>query len=235
MIRSGKSPVYGHLTGPSMVDYSGRLAAVFFLSGCNFRCGFCHNLQLMEFQDSRLSWAGLDRACLSFSENWVDAAVISGGEPTLCKELPELITFFRNHGWRVKLDTNGSRPDMLKKIIGEIDYVAMDIKTSLERYPEVTGCSDTLRISESIDLIMNAPVDYEFRTTVIESIHPVETIKEAVSLIKGARRYVLQPFVPQPGLPDPSMETLQRTSPDYMQKLAGTIAGQVQEALIRGE
>ncbi len=235
MIRSGRSPVYGHLTGPSMVDYPGRLAAVFFLSGCNFRCGFCHNLQLMDLQGSRLSWAGLDRACLAFCENWVDAAVISGGEPTLCKELPDLISFFRNHGWRVKLDTNGSRPDMLKKIIGEIDYVAMDIKTSLEHYPEVTGCSDTAGISESIELIMNAPVDYEFRTTVIESIHPVETIKEAASLIQGARRYVLQPFVPQPGLPDPSMESLPRTSPDYMQKLADTIAGQVEEALIRGE
>ncbi len=235
MIRSGKSPVYGHLDGPSMVDYPGRLAAVFFLSGCNFRCGFCHNAQLISRQSSHLSWPGLDHACSSFRENWVDAAVISGGEPTLCRELPDLISFFRNYGWRVKLDTNGAMPGMLNRIIGKIDYVAMDIKTSLEHYPEITGFSDTARISESIKLIMNAPVDYEFRTTVVEPLHPVDRIMDIASLIEGARRYVLQPFVPQPGLADSSMENIARTSPDYMEKLAGAIGKQVHQVLIRGE
>ncbi len=235
MTPPAESPVYGHLAGPSMVDYPGKLAAVFFLSGCNFRCRFCHNAALIDRQNAHLSWTRLEQACSSLRDNWADAAVISGGEPTLCEELPELISFFHEYGWSVKLDTNGARPRVLEEILGELDYVAMDIKTSLAHYPDITGFSDTDRIADSVKLIMDAPVDYEFRTTVEESMHSVETMADIASLIEGARRYVLQPFVPQPGLPDPSLESFPRTSPDYMEKLADAVGGHVQKVLIRGE
>lgn len=226
------SPVYAHLKNPTMVDYPGHLSALFFLTGCNFTCGFCHNSQLAVRQDVRLSWSELSSLCEGFKKQWVDAAVISGGEPTLDEDLPELIRFLRHFGWHIKLDTNGSRPEILKDVVPLVDYVAMDIKCSAARYPKFAGFSATSRMLESIEIIREKAADYEFRTTVIESVHDDEEMLAIAGLLQGAKRYVLQPFIPRDDLPDPELSTQPRTSSDRLEQIKELMAGKADEVLI---
>lgn len=211
--------IYGYLTNPSMVDYPGHLSAVFFVSGCNFSCGFCHNAALLGAPQPGLSREGLDAACREFDQQWVKAAVVSGGEPTLANDLPELLQGFRQRGWAVKLDTNGSRPEVLRQIIPLVDYVAMDIKCPLAQYPQLTGFRQLDAIRQSVDLIKQQAPDYEFRTTIIPGVHDEAAMQQLAPLLTGAKRYILQPFVPKPGLLDPAFETLPRTSPDLLNQI----------------
>lgn len=228
------SPVYGFLRNPSMVDYAGHLSAVFFLSGCNFGCGFCHNARLMGRRRAGLSWTRLAETCRRFRENWADAAVITGGEPTLSAGLVELIAFLRQQGWFIKLDTNGSNPKRLERCLPLVDYVAMDVKASPLRYPYVVGYSGVDRIAASVSLIREHAADYEFRTTVIEPVHDDDQMRQIGELIRGARRYVLQPFVPKPGLPDASYESYPRTTPQRLNALHAIMAEYCDKVEVRG-
>jgi pyruvate formate lyase activating enzyme len=161
--------------------------------------------------------------------------VISGGEPTLWElELPELIAFFRRFGFAVKLDTNGSRPDILAKILPHLDYVAMDIKCEPEQYPELVGFHDWGKIEESIELIKNSDVEHEFRTTIIEDVHSHDHAHAIRPLIKGAKRYILQPFQPQEHLPDKKLRTVARTKPSHLRKLRDLLHGSAHEVIARG-
>ncbi|MDD4013985.1 MAG: anaerobic ribonucleoside-triphosphate reductase activating protein, partial [Candidatus Omnitrophica bacterium] len=154
----------------SLVDYPGHLAAVIFTAGCNFRCGYCHNPGLVLF-DGRETIATEDFLSeLSRRRNMIEGVVISGGEPTLFPDLPEFAESLKEMGFLVKLDTNGSDPDMVFRMLRDrvIDYVAMDVKTSLSRYEEVTGVKGIAPlIEESIRWIMLSCVPYEFRTTCV--------------------------------------------------------------------
>jgi pyruvate formate lyase activating enzyme len=231
---AAESPVCAFLRNPSMVEYPGRLAAMFFVSGCNFRCGFCHNAVLMGKPQRGMSWDKLRRACGKFSDLWVDAAVVSGGEPTLSPDLVPLLRLFKDRGWAVKLDTNGSNPAVLRECLPFVDYVAMDVKTSLPMYPFLTGHADTECIAESIRLILDEAPDYEFRTTVIEPLHTTEQMQEIGLAIRGAVRYVLQPFVPRDSLPDPAFRAIRRTSPDRLQELQSLLRPYVRDVTLRG-
>jgi len=218
-----------------MVDFTGHLAAVFFVSGCNFRCGFCHNAELMARQAPCMSWNRLRAACERFVRNWVDAAVITGGEPTSASALPDLVRFLKAFGWAVKLDTNGSNPDILAECLPLVDYVAMDIKTGPSRYPWLTGFTDIERLQGSMALIREQAPDYEFRTTIIESCHTDALMQEIGDMIKGARRYVLQPFVPKQGLPDPAFETLTRTTPARLDEIQQLMRPYAREVIVHGD
>jgi pyruvate formate lyase activating enzyme len=165
----------------------------------------------------------------------VDAAVITGGEPTLRADLPDLIQFFRKSGWAVKLDTNGSRPGVLRECLPLLDYVAMDIKAGLGGYPELCGFEDVARIRESVEAIKGGAKDYEFRTTVIASFHTDEQMREIGELIRGARRYVLQPFLPKEQLPDAELRALPRTQESRLLALRDLLAGCAAEILVRGD
>jgi len=228
------SPVYAWLRNPSMVDYPGHLAAVFFTAGCNFACGFCHNAELMGVPRAGTPWEKLEAACRRFADDWVAAAVITGGEPTLSAELPELIRFLKKHGWKVKLDTNGSCPEMLSACLPLLDYVAMDIKTSLEGYGALTGYGDAQALTRSMALIMEGARDYEFRTTLIAGVHEAATLAAMVPLVAGAKRYVLQPFVPSETLPGACFRTLARTSSGMLQAAKAVFDGHVGELIVRG-
>ena len=227
------SPVYGYLKQPSMVDYPGFLAVVMFTSGCNFRCGFCHNAELLSGQQAGIPWMQLKEACSGFRANWVDGAVITGGEPTLKTNLPELINFLKGQGFKVKLDTNGSNPRMLQRIIALVDYVAMDIKCSLERYQELTGYNETATLKESINIIRSSATSYEFRTTVIEKFHDDGEILRMRELISGCKRYVIQPFLPRDNLPDAALCQQKRTSPDHLRQVANLVSDYVEQLEIR--
>ena len=230
----GESPVYALLEKPSLIDYPGCLCGVFFISGCNFSCGFCHNAPLMGKKQSGLPWSRLDEICRKFKTEWVDAVCITGGEPTLAADLIQLIEFFRSYGFKIKLDTNGGRPDILKQCLPMIDFIAMDIKSGISAYAEIAGFGQPESIEESVRLIMNSGLDYEFRTTVIEPVHTDEQMIEIGELIKGAKRYCIQPFIPKDNLPDPRLREVKRTTPQRLREIETLMKPCVQKIIVRG-
>ncbi len=184
----------------SLIDYPGRICATVFTQGCNFRCPYCHNPELVEPSLFRRTTADDEVfAFLKKRRGKLDAVNITGGEPTLQPDLIEFIKLIGSMGYMVKIDTNGSFPEVLRKLIDGklLDYIAMDVKAPLEKYGEVTGSSITPEnIAESIKLIMNSGIDYEFRTTIVKSLLTETDIEKIGILTGGARCHVLQKFVP---------------------------------------
>lgn len=184
----------GGLQKLSLIDYPGKTAATVFLIGCNFKCGFCHNPELIKGNVPEIS----EKEFFSFLDerkDFLDGVCITGGEPTIHKDLIDFIKKIKEKGFLVKLDTNGSNPEMLKELLGSVDFVAMDIKTSKEGYNKAVGVNvDLKKIEESVELIKNSGVDYEFRTTVVPSIVDKKDIKEIRKWLKGVKKYALQQF-----------------------------------------
>ena len=231
-----RSPVFGILQNPSMVDYPGKLAAVFFLSGCNFACGFCHNARLMrDVGAPGLPWADVDDACRRFQENWVQGAVVTGGEPTLNPGVFEVVDKLRERGFSVKLDTNGSRPRALEKLLPQVDYVAMDVKCAPADYARRVGFGDVAALSESISMIRDRAKAYEFRTTVIEAWHGEDEMRAIGEWVRGAKLHVLQAFVPRADLPDPCCRKMRETPAEAMHPLADVLRRYVGRVEVRGE
>lgn len=191
----------------SFVDYPGHVAAVFFTQGCNWRCFNCHNQALLAGsvahpvipEQEALAWLDTRRGLLG-------AVVVTGGEPTLQPRLIDFLQALRSRNFRIKLDTNGSRPEMLRRVLsaGLADYVAMDLKAPMEKYARICDVPvDQQALNESIDLIMkhgdDGRIDYEFRTTVIPQLTHADVLAMA-RRIRGARRYVLQQYRRPEGL-----------------------------------
>ena len=194
----------------SMLDYPEKLSACIFLSKCNFRCPYCHNVELVN-DDPRLIPFSEEKVFdyLTKKKKWMDGVVISGGEPTLHQGLIELCKKIKKLGYSIKLDTNGTNPKMLKQLIDEklVDYVAIDIKSSKEKYDKATNVkSDVNAVSESVKMLINGNVDYEFRTTVLPGLVDVSDMKKIGEWIKGAKRYYIQQFIPIKTLNDSYME-----------------------------
>lgn len=192
----------GGLQKITLIDYPGKLAATVFTVGCNFFCDFCHNPQLVlvqktkEFplisQDEFFWW-------LEKRVGFLEGVCITGGEPTIQKDLPEFIQEIKDLGFAVKLDTNGSHPEILEKLINAhlVDYLAMDIKVPLEKYSKFyQGKVDSENIERSVQLIKKMP-DYEFRTTVIPLWHKKEDFLSIAQWLEGSKKYVLQQFRPE--------------------------------------
>ena len=184
----------------TLVDYPGKVAATVFTRGCTFQCPFCHNPELVL--PAQFGTLIPEADILEFFEKRIgqlEAVCITGGEPTIQTDIAEFISKLKKMGFLVKLDTNGSLPDVLESLIksGNLDYIAMDIKSSLQKYPLVSGTKNLniKNIERSIKLIMNSGIDYEFRTTVCHPLHKVEDFEEIGKLIKGAKRYYIQNFV----------------------------------------
>jgi pyruvate formate lyase activating enzyme len=197
----GHSPVFAFHKKPTMIDFTGHLAAMFFTSGCNFSCGFCHNAGLLGRRQLGLTWGALDAACQDFRRQWVKGVVITGGEPTLHADLPDLIRFFKERHLAVKLDTNGSRPDMLEQVLPLLDAVAMDIKCAPDSYAEFVGFADAKPVIRSVTLLRDWGRRVEFRTTILESRHTEAEMRKIGDLLRGASHYTLQPFLPREDLP----------------------------------
>jgi pyruvate formate lyase activating enzyme len=180
----------------SLIDYSGYATAIIFTQGCNFRCPFCHNPELVlpEQFETPLPFEEI-YAFLKKRKGLLDAVEFTGGEPTLQPDLLEKMQALKALGYRIKLDTNGTNPDVVKQAILEnlVDYIAMDVKGSLERYSEIAGVNvDTEKIEQSINLIKNSAPDYEFRTTLIRGFHDAAEMERIGALISGAKRYFIQ-------------------------------------------
>jgi pyruvate formate lyase activating enzyme len=222
------------MRNPSMVDFPGHLAAVFFVTGCNFRCGFCHNAALLGAVKEGYSWDHLDELCERFRRQWVKAVVLTGGEPTLAPDLEDVLRFFRERGLAVKLDTNGSRPAVLAQVLERVSFVAMDVKCSLPRYPEFVGFADYEAIGRSIQLLLNSATPYEFRTTIIETVHTDLEMQAIGESVRGAASFAVQAFIPRDDLPDPALRTVPRTRPQALHRAAETLRPYVRKVEIRG-
>ncbi|MCX5782015.1 MAG: anaerobic ribonucleoside-triphosphate reductase activating protein [Elusimicrobia bacterium] len=184
----------------SLIDYPGKIAAVIFTQGCNFRCPYCHNPELVlpELFEEGPSVDEILKF-LEFRKGKLEAVVITGGEPTLQNDLSGIIKRINELGYSVKLDTNGTNPDVLKSLIDQklIDYIAMDIKAPFEKYDELAGIkSDLKKIKESIRLIMISGIDYEFRTTVVKYLLTEKDVEILKAEFSNAKRYVLKDFNP---------------------------------------
>ncbi|KKQ95291.1 MAG: Pyruvate formate-lyase activating enzyme [candidate division CPR2 bacterium GW2011_GWC1_39_9] len=181
----------------TLIDYPGKIAASIFTVGCNFRCGYCHNPDLIDSRNIILEDGANVLKYLEKRKHILEGVVISGGEPLLQKDLQDFIMQIKNLGFLVKLDTNGSNPQKLKQLLGRklVDYVAMDIKNSLTKYDLTTNIKGSSKnIIDSIDLIMNSRVDYEFRSTILPELHNKKDIEEIGAMIKGAKKMFLQSF-----------------------------------------
>lgn len=182
----------------TFIDYPEKIACIVFTQGCNFRCGYCHNPELFENKEPVLSVPAFFEF-LNKRKGKLDGVVITGGEPTLHgKDLIEFIKEVKSFDFLVKLDTNGTHPDVLQELFNEnlLDYIAMDIKAPLAKYKTITQTDiDTKIIKKSIDMIMNSGVDYEFRTTIVKSQLSVEDLRQIGELIQGAKRYYMQKFL----------------------------------------
>ena len=182
----------------TLLDYPGKIACTVFLDGCNMRCPFCHNPDLVL---GASSWNLSVSSLLEFLETRkgkLEGVCITGGEPTIHPELPNLLREIQKAGFCVKLDTNGTNPKMLREFLehGLVDYVAMDIKNAPERYADSCGGMDFVKeIRESAALLMNGTTEYEFRTTVCSPLHGPEEMKKIGQWLAGAKRYYLQQFV----------------------------------------
>ena len=203
----------------TLLDFPGAVACTVFLGGCDFRCPYCHNAELLDPNFPPLMDETELLAFLKKRQGLLDGVCITGGEPLLRQELPTLLGEIRALGYKIKLDTNGAHPAQLRRILdaGLADYVAMDIKNSPERYAETIGRAqfDIAPIRESVRLLMAGDTDYEFRTTVVAELHGEEDIRAIGRWIAGARRYFLQPFtdretVPLAGLSAPTQAQLDR-------------------------
>jgi pyruvate formate lyase activating enzyme len=218
-----------------MLDFPDRLAGVLFLPGCNLRCGFCHNAALLGSAGvTRLSWTRLRDALRRLRGEWADGLVLTGGEPTLAPELPRLVDLGRAEGFAIKLDTNGTRPDVLEPLLPALDYVAMDLKCDPARYAALTGWDDPGAILASLRLLRDHARDYEVRSTLTPALHDDADLRAMAAAVRGARRWVLQPFVPRPDLPDPALRETPRTPPPFLHAVAERFRDAAGEVTVRG-
>lgn len=184
----------------TLIDYPGKVAATVFTVGCNFRCPFCHNPELVLSGSAWQHGSISEKEFFKFLEtrkNKLDGICLTGGEPTIQPDIEKFIVRIKKMGFLVKLDSNGTRPDVLKKLYDKklLDFVAMDIKNSLDKYESTCGSkADIKRISLSVEIIKNSRIPYEFRTTVVPGLHLLKDFKKIGEWLKGSDHYVLQKF-----------------------------------------
>ena len=226
----------------TLLDFPGKVACTLFLQGCNFRCPFCHNSELIPRHGEALMDMDAFLAFLEKRKGMLDGVCVSGGEPTLCPELESLLGRIKAMGYAVKLDTNGSRPDVLKALVqkGLVDYVAMDVKNSPALYPKTLGFDryDLEGVEESLRFLIEGNADYELRTTVVSQLHSSDSMEEMgqwlSSLLapKKPRQLWLQYFTDRDtvlfsGLTPPSREE--------MENYRSILTPHVEKIAIRGD
>jgi pyruvate formate lyase activating enzyme len=224
----------------TMLDYPGRVACIAFTPGCNMRCGFCHNPEFVLPEKIREIQSDLieEQTFFNFLDKrrgLLEGVVVSGGEPTIWRDLPEFLRRIKEKGFLTKLDTNGNHPEMLRALLDQqlVDYVAMDVKTSLAEYPKLGGTVKPENIQESIRLLKASDIPYEFRTTLIKEVHTEKVLQDMAELLSGATRYHLQVFRPGHTL-DLRFATYHPFSPEEMQMLVERFSTAVDEVSIRG-
>ncbi|MBT8331535.1 MAG: anaerobic ribonucleoside-triphosphate reductase activating protein [Deltaproteobacteria bacterium] len=229
----------GGLLKNSMIDYPGKVSCGIFLTGCNFDCPYCHNPELVRGRTRHTAEFDPDSIYrfIETRKGFLDGVVISGGEPTLQADLSDLCRDVKEMGYSVKLDTNGSRPRVLKRLIAEglVDYIAMDLKTDPVEYATyIQSECNVNAILSSIEIIMNSAIAYEFRTTCVKPIVTAREIENICRLIEGARMYALQRFHKSELLhPEFFKETNYEYSDAELEQLQAVAEPWVEQCLIR--
>jgi len=219
----------GGLQKLTLIDYPGRLAATVFLCGCNFRCPWCYSSELVLPEKIKNQPKISEKEFFDFlkeRKTLLEGLVLCGGEPTYHKELPDLIKKIKKLGFLVKLDTNGSNPKMIKKLIDNklIDYVAMDVKLPKEKYPKIYGKRVKIKnIEESIKILKEGKIDGEFRTTIVPKILQKEDILKIARWISPAKKYFLQNFRPEKTV-DPKFEKIKPYPQEYLLEIQKAIS-----------
>ena len=214
----------------SLVDYDGKVSATVFTGNCNFRCGFCHNSALVLSSNTLAEIPETDIFdYLKKRKGLLDAVCVTGGEPTLHKDLPLFIEKVKNLGYFVKLDTNGTNHEMVKSLneTGLVDYFAMDIKNDLDSYAEIIGISgfDTKNVVRTVEYFLSGKANYEFRTTLIKEFHALDNILKIANWIKGANKYFLQKFKNSENCIESHLSPVdEKTALEYKQLLTEYIA-----------
>jgi pyruvate formate lyase activating enzyme len=222
----------------SLIEYPDHIATVLFCGGCDFRCPMCHNAKLVVQPDSLADLPQSDIwHFLAQRRQLVNALVVTGGEPTLQSGLAPFLHQAHQEGIKTKLDTNGYHPKVIRRLLAEglVDYIAMDIKAPPERYKLLSGCPtlEIGRIEESINLILNSRIEYEFRTTVVPGFLQMEDISAIARWISGAKKYILQQFRPLITL-DPALESLSPYPLFQLQRMVASAKPHIPAACLRG-
>jgi pyruvate formate lyase activating enzyme len=225
----------GGLQKTSLIDYNDKLCCVIFTSGCNFGCQYCHNPELLGFDSKIPQYQVVE--FLKSKAGVLDGVVITGGEPTLQKDLQKFIQSIKELGFLVKLDSNGSNPQVLQNLINQnlVDYIAMDVKAPFAKYHQVAGTFLPECIyRQSIDIIKESGIDYEFRTTVVKSQLSLDDIMEIAIQVKNAKRYILQKFIPAKTF-SPRFATEQTYTDEEFNSIVSKIKAQkiVEECFVR--
>jgi pyruvate formate lyase activating enzyme len=219
----------------SFVDFPGKIAATVFTSGCNFKCPYCHNSYLIKVREGKKTEEEFFDY-LKRRANLIEGVCITGGEPTLWKGLEDFIRHIKELGFEVKLDTNGSRPEVLKRLIDEklLDYIAMDVKAPKEKYGLfLQKEEDVENVIKSIEVIKSSKVDYEFRTTVNERLLTLEDFESIGAIISGAKRYVLQRYKYNEGVLDKKLSGEENCDLNFILKAKAIVSRRVEEVLVR--
>jgi pyruvate formate lyase activating enzyme len=215
----------------SLIDYPHRVASTLFTPGCNLRCPFCHNWRIAVDPKPPFLQEAAALEILQSRKKYVDAVVLTGGEPTMHKELPRFLSKLKEKGFHVKLDTNGFYPQILEECLANVDYVALDIKTSLPKY-KLLGAKDTTPLTHTIEILKTEKVPYEFRTTVVPELVTAEDVTCIGELVKGSKNHAFQQFVPIDTL-DKNYESLKPYPPETIAKLAENMKQFTQKVTLR--
>ena len=215
--------VFGGFQKLTLLDFPGVLSCIAFTNGCNFRCPFCHNASLVR-KDGNGTIEDIEiLEFLKKRKGVLEGICISGGEPLMHSEIKDFLIKVKMLGYKVKLDTNGSYPERLKELcsLGLVDYVAMDIKNSFDKYADTAGCDVPIdNIKKSMEFLLGGSIDYEFRTTLVKELHTIEDMENIANEIKNAKRYYLQNFVDSGDILCGNLSPLTKEEMENMQKIA---------------
>ncbi len=222
----------------SLQDFPGQLSCILFTGGCNMRCGYCHNPELVLPQHlAQGAWIERQTviAFLESRKGLLDAVTMCGGEPTLHHGLPEFLREVHDMGFKIKLDTNGSNPQMLRELLQEgiLDFVAMDLKMPFDQYGVLGGEKISNRVKNSLEQLIHSKVPHEFRTTVLPGLHTVSTLQSMAKELSGAKRWVLQAFRGGETL-DMEYSHLPWTTQEYLEMASQVVGNYVEEVVVRG-
>jgi pyruvate formate lyase activating enzyme len=215
----------------SLVDYPDRVCSVLFTPGCNLRCPFCHNWRIVV--DPKPPFLNEEAALniLEERKKYVDSVTVTGGEPTIHKELPRLLKKLKEKGLFVKLDTNGLDSRMLETCLPYMDYAALDVKTSPQKYA-LFGAKETEELLRSVEMLKMGKIDYEFRTTVVPGFVDTGDIQAMCKIVKGAKKWALQQFIPGDTL-DNRLNAVRPFGPETFSKYAETIKDYAENIVLR--
>ena len=226
----------------SLLDWDGKIVSTLYTPHCNFRCPYCQNAGLIVGPEKleTISFKVIENY-LRKNNKWIDGICLTGGEPCMYEDLPKFIQKIRKLDIMVKLDSNGSFPDMLAEVIDRklVNYIAMDIKAPLDfkSYSKSACIKNPLileKVKDSIKLIMNSDIDYEFRTTVVPTLHEEEDILRIAEFIKGAKKYAMQNFSTQGEILDPKFKKIKPYPIEKLNKIQKLVSSYVEKCVVRG-